>query len=297
MSTQKPAHNHRATYIPLLYNYGKMTNVPDPVRNISQTEMMPNNRILHYYLSTPSLTIKLSPQINVFCPYREGTLVLTYNLAPPIFYTSSFLITLKKIVKAAHSMRKEHNGMRIHWKIMIPVAGLAILLAGATGSRARAEKIGVLVLGAGMDETYKPDWIVGYMERYYQSFIPGLLTGGSLEGGSCYSLIHYANEVESAICSRVRGEPVPEGTPIDIFCNKYKNMEQYPVRSTFEEPLFGPAGYLNSCYPNIIPYFIATGHSTTDPATGEVIIGPHVDDPDGPGIGIADLLRCMPFIT
>ncbi len=146
--------------------------------------------------------------------------------------------------------------MRIHWKIMIPVAGLAILLAGATGSRARAEKIGVLVLGAGMDETYKPDWIVGYMEHFYQSFIPGLLTGGPLEGGSCYSLIHYANEVESAICSRVRGEPVPEGTPIDIFCNEYKNMEQYPVRSTFEEPLFGPAGYLNSCYPNIIPYFI-----------------------------------------
>jgi len=70
--------------------------------------------------------------------------------------------------------------MRIHWKIMIPVAGLAILLAGATGNRAWAEKIGVLVLGAGMDETYKPDWIVGYMERYYQSFIPGLLTGGSL---------------------------------------------------------------------------------------------------------------------
>jgi hypothetical protein len=178
---------------------------------------------------------------------------------------------------------------------MIPVAGLAILLAGATGNRAWAEKIGVLVLGAGMDETYKPDWIVGYMERYYQSFIPGLLTGGSLEGGSCYSLIHYANEVESAICSRVRGEPVPEGTPIDIFCNEYKKTEQYPVRSMFDESLFGPTGYINSCYPNIIPYFISTGHSTTDPATGEVIIGPHVDDPEGPGIGIADFIEMYAF--
>jgi len=185
--------------------------------------------------------------------------------------------------------------MRIHWKIMIPVAGLAILLAGATGSRARAEKIGVLVLGAGMNETYKPDWTVGYMEHFYQSFIPGLLTGGSLEGGSCYSLIHYANEVESAICSQVRGEPVPEGTPIDLFCNEYKNTEQYPVRSMFDEPLFGPAGYLNFCYPNIIPYFIATGHSTTDPASGEVIIGPHVGDPDGPGIGIADFIEMYAF--
>ncbi len=185
--------------------------------------------------------------------------------------------------------------MRIHLKIMILGAGLALLFTVASGSLARAEKIGVLVLGAGMNETYKPDWAVGYMEHFYQSFIPGLLTGGPLEGGSCYSLIHYANEVESAICSRVRGETVPEGTPIDIFCNEYKNMEQYPVRSTFEEPLFGPAGYLNSCYPSIIPYFIATGHSTTDPATGEVIIGPHVNDPEGPGIGIADFIEMYAF--
>jgi len=124
------------------------------------------------------------------------------------------------IIKAAHYPGKERARMRIHLKIMILGAGLALLFTVAFGSLARAEKIGVLVLGAGMNETYKPDWAVGYMEHFYQSFTPGLLTGGPLEGGSCYSLIHYANEVESAICSRVRGEPVPEGTPIDIFCNE-----------------------------------------------------------------------------
>lgn len=185
--------------------------------------------------------------------------------------------------------------MKIQWKTMTLIAGLIVLLTGAAANRAQAEKIGVLVLGAGMNETYKPDWIVGYMDHFYQSFIPGLLTGGSLEGGSCYSLIHYANEAESAICSQVRGEPVPEGTPIDIFCNEYKDTEQYPVRSMFDEPLFGPTGYLNACYPNIIPYFIATGHSTMDPATGEVIIGPHVDDPNGPGIGISDFIEMYAF--
>jgi hypothetical protein len=185
--------------------------------------------------------------------------------------------------------------MKMCWKMIILAAGLAVLFTSAFASRARAEKIGVLVLGAGMNETYKPDWIVGYMDHFYQSFIPGLLTGGSLEGGSCYTLIHYANEAESAICSRVRGGPVPEGTPIDIFCNEYKNTEQYPVRSMFDEPLFGQAGYLNTCYPNIIPYFIATGHSTIDPVTGTVIVGPHVSDPDGPGIGIADFIEMYAF--
>jgi hypothetical protein len=182
-------------------------------------------------------------------------------------------------------------------KILMMVAGVAAVCAGAgvSGSWAAAEKIGVLMLGAGMNETYRPDWIVGYTEHFYPSFTPGILTGGPLEGETCYSLIHYANEVEAAICSQVRGEAVPAGAPIDIFCNEYKNTEKYPVHSILDERLFGASGYFSSCYPGIIPYFIASGHSTTDPATGDVIVGPHVDDPDGPGIGIADFVEMYAF--
>ncbi len=51
-----------------------------------------------------------------------------------------------------------------------------------------------------------------------------------------------------------------------------------------------------TCYPGIIPYFIASGHSTIDPSTGNEILGPHVDDPDGPGIGIADFEEQYAFI-
>jgi hypothetical protein len=40
---------------------------------------------------------------------------------------------------------------------------------------------------------------------------PGFMAGGPLEGETCYTVIHYANEAESAICG------LPEGTPIDTF--------------------------------------------------------------------------------
>ncbi len=186
--------------------------------------------------------------------------------------------------------------MKILQKILMLLAALAISAGtGTPGNCAAAEKIGVLVLGSGMDETYKPDWAVGYIEHFYQSFTPGMLSGGPLEGATCFSLIHYANEVEAAVCSQVRGETVQEGTPIDIFCKEYKNTAQYPVHSIMDERLLGASGYFSSCYPGIIPYFIASGHSTTDPATGQEIIGPHVDDPDGPGIGIADFIEMYAF--
>jgi len=187
--------------------------------------------------------------------------------------------------------------MKIFQKVLILLAAAAALCAGASAPSIcfAAEKIGVLVLGSGMNETYKPDWIVGYTSHYFPSFTPGMLAGGPLEGETCYSLIHYANEVEAAICSQVRGAAVPQGTPIDIFCNEYTNTAKYPVRSMFEEPLFGAKGFLKSCYAGIIPYFIFTGHTTIDPATGKVIVGPHVIDPDGPGIGIADFLEMYAF--
>ena len=160
---------------------------------------------------------------------------------------------------------------------------------------AASRKIGVLVIGSGMNETYRPDWIVGYTSHFFPSFTPGMLAGGPLEGATCYSLIHYANEAESAICSQVRGAAVPQGAPIDIFCNEYANADKYPVRAMFVEPLLGRRGFLNTCYGGIIPYFIFTGHATTDPASGKAVVGPHVKDPDGPGIGIADFLEMYAF--
>ncbi len=56
---------------------------------------------------------------------------------------------------------------------------LLLIAAGLWGSFfsdaccAAGEKIGVLVLGAGMDETYKPDWIPGYTGHFYPAFTPG----------------------------------------------------------------------------------------------------------------------------
>ena len=158
------------------------------------------------------------------------------------------------------------------------------------------QKIGVLIIGSGMNETYRPDWIVGYTDQFFPVFTPGLLTGGQLEGGTCFSLIHYANEAEAAVCSQVSGRHISQGTPIDIFCKEYTNLERYPVHAISEHRLFGKNGFFADCYPGIIPYFIASGHSTIDPSTGREILGPHVDDPDGPGIGIADFEEQYAFI-
>ena len=157
------------------------------------------------------------------------------------------------------------------------------------------QKIGVLVMGSGMNETYKPDWIMGYMEHFFPIFTPGQLAGGDLEGGSCLSLIHYANAEEAVICSQVRGTQIQQGTPIDIFCNEYQNTSRYPVHSIFKHPLFGKSGFFANCYAGLLPYFIEAGHSTIDPENGKTIIGPHVDDPDGPGIGIADFEELYAF--
>ncbi len=105
------------------------------------------------------------------------------------------------------------------------------------------QKIGVLIIGSGMNETYRPDWIVGYTDQFFPIFIPGMLTGGQLEGGTCFSLIHYANEAEAAVCSQVSGRPIAQGTPIDIFCKEYTNLENYPVHAISEHRLFGKNGF------------------------------------------------------
>lgn len=158
-----------------------------------------------------------------------------------------------------------------------------------------AEKIGLVYLGFGMEEEYKIDWLMGYQHHLYPIFPPGMLAGGPLEGVDCYTLIHYANEIEAEICSEVTGQTIAEGTPIDTFCNEYTNTAEYPVHSILDHSLFGPDGYLNHCSSDLLSFFMALGHSTLDPYTGKEIIGPHVDDPVGTGIGISDFEEMFGF--
>src|SRR5210317_724093 len=77
------------------------------------------------------------------------------------------------------------------------------------------EKIGVLFLHDGVNEKYTINWFPQYFNNLYDFFNPGFFAGGPLEGGNCYTLIHYADEAEAAVCG------VDVGTPIDALCNAY----------------------------------------------------------------------------
>jgi hypothetical protein len=153
------------------------------------------------------------------------------------------------------------------------------------------KKIGILFGNVGTPDNYSPDWVVQFFEIMFDIFPPGFLAGGSLEGGTCYTYIHYANEAESLICD------VPEGTLIDVFCNEYTG--EYPVHSLMDHwPLpGGDGGFETDCFTPFEPamYVLTFGDSTIDPATGKTIYGPHIDDPDGSGIGIADFLETVAF--
>jgi len=151
------------------------------------------------------------------------------------------------------------------------------------------EKIGVLFLGTGLSEEYSFDWRFGFFDHVYPSFPFGFLAGGPKEGGTCYTVIHYANEAEAFICG------VAEGTPIDVFCNEYTGT--YEVHSLSDHwPGIGDGTFFDDCYPKILPAAVFTGaHSTIDPVTLEVIEGPHIDDPAGTGIGIGDFLEISGF--
>jgi hypothetical protein len=151
------------------------------------------------------------------------------------------------------------------------------------------EKIGVLFLAAGLSEDYELDWRVQFYDHIYPAWPDGFLAGGPKEGATCYTAIHYANDDEAFICG------VPEGTPIDAFCNAYTGP--YEVHSLRDH--WGPTGdgtFFDDCYPQLIPAAVFTGaHSTIDPVTLEEIEGPHIDDPAGSGIGIADFVEITSF--
>jgi hypothetical protein len=156
------------------------------------------------------------------------------------------------------------------------------------------KKIGILLLHQGTSDTYEPDWVPQYFNFLFDVFDPGFFAGGPLEGKTCYSFIHYADEAEATICN------VEPGTPIDIFCNQYTGS--YPIHSMIDHYSDndgnGIPDFEDDCFaPGIpVPWAPLTfGHSTVDPISGETIYGPHVDDPAGPGIGIADFLEMEEF--
>lgn len=153
--------------------------------------------------------------------------------------------------------------------------------AGQTG--AKGEKIGVLFLGVGTDQEYSIEWAGQFMANLFDYFPAGFFAGGRLEGGDCYTLIHYANEVEAAACH------VAKNTPIDAFCNEYKNEARYPVQA------LNAFWFLANCYADIVPFFALSSHSTVNPSTGAQITAPVVTDPSGTGMGIADFIELSGF--
>ena len=170
--------------------------------------------------------------------------------------------------------------LRFLWGLLLTIVVVLSL------SCVREEKIGILFLDVGTPEEHEIDWVVPFFGNLFDFFPPGFFAGGSLEGGTCYTLIHYANESEAAICG------VDEGTPIDAFCNEYTGT--YPVHPILDHKEDG--SYLTDCYPQIsICQLISLGTSTIDPVTKEEIAGPIVDDPEGAGIGVADFLELMSF--
>jgi len=172
------------------------------------------------------------------------------------------------------------GGHRFWWGLVL----IILVLAGL--SCVRKEKIGILFMDVGTPENHEIDWAVPFFGNLFDFFPPGFFAGGPLEGRTCYTLIHYANEAEAAICG------VTEGTPIDAFCNEYTGI--YPVHSILDHQEDGT--FLTDCYPQtFVASLIGLGTSTTDPLTEEVIEGPIVDDPEGAGVGIADFLELMSF--
>jgi hypothetical protein len=151
-------------------------------------------------------------------------------------------------------------------------------------------KVGVLFITGGISVDYDLNWRVGFFDHLFAVWPYGFLAGGPKEGATCYTLIHYANDIESFICG------VDEGTPIDAFCNEYTGT--YPVHSLEDHwpaDMGGDGTFFDNCYPNILPALVFNGHSTIDPETSEEINGPHIDDPLGSGIGIADFIESTAF--
>lgn len=152
------------------------------------------------------------------------------------------------------------------------------------------KKVGVLFLQVGTDETYSFNWIPQFMRNLWDFFPKGQFVGGPKEGGDCYTLIHFADEIEAEACG------VAQGTPIDVFCNVYKNGAAFPVHSISD---IGMTAFVRECggeFGNFFTQFMFAGmHGTIDPNTNQKIAGPVVADPNGAGRGVEDFLEVAGF--
>jgi len=165
--------------------------------------------------------------------------------------------------------------------LLLAVAGFL-----APQQPAQAEKVGVLFLHVGETETYRFD-SCQFQYNLFDVLPPGFFAGSSLEGGDCYTIIHYADEAEAAICG------VDRGTPIDSFCRKYAGSDT--VHEIAADGFFGDRTFGQRCYKGLFPYVLLLADTTQEPVTGAEIAGPHVDDPDGTGIGVPDFLESFYF--
>lgn len=154
------------------------------------------------------------------------------------------------------------------------------------------EKIGILLIDAGTPEGNDLRFYTDFFGGNKDVFFPGWFAGGPFEGSDCYTVIHYANEAEAAVCK------VTEGTPIDAFCNEYTG--NYPVFSLDDVGPEGDNSFAADCYtfgPDVFPlaFLVLRAGSTVDPSTQETIFGPVVNDPDAAGAGVPDFFEISTF--
>ena len=84
--------------------------------------------------------------------------------------------------------------MRVMLVVTIFVS--CVLLVFSNRDAGAQTKIGVLLIATGIAEDYGAEWRVGFYDHLFPVWPPGFLAGGPKEGGSCYTLLHYANEEE-----------------------------------------------------------------------------------------------------
>lgn len=185
-----------------------------------------------------------------------------------------------------------------------------MILPAQVGAVPSIEKIGVLIVDSGETENYDPRFSHGYFEHLFPFFPPGFMAGrNGWEGDTCYSAIHFADEVEAVICG------VSEGDAIDIFCNVHPEYEGVDsgtgdpiVHGIFRHSTIGFFGgddtFRTNCFDDGVSndpavLFTLLGSETLNPygtlPMGGDNLGPHVDDPNGPGIGVADFIEVSAF--
>ncbi len=187
--------------------------------------------------------------------------------------------------------RMRYLSLFLWWSTMVMLAGCWMDSEEETCNQAAmSDKVGILFLQVGSDPEYRFDWFPQFMRNLYDFFPEGQMVGGPKEGNACFTIIHYADDIEAKTCH------VAPGTPIDVFCRVYDNAERYPVQSISDINMLR---YINNCAGAVdtfwTQFMFAGMHHTVDPETQEIIAGPVVTDPKGAGVGIEDFLEIAGF--